>query len=342
VAFSLLLLVGGLALWRLAEPEVRAAAAPPASPDPDVYATVGEETITRSEVEAAVAGDLLKIAQERHTALQKGLEGLIADRLATMEAAARGISVEELYAEEIVAKVNQPSDEEVDAFYEANKAQIRQPKNEISDQIKRFLVQQQQQSAVNNMLDSLKAKYAVKSHLEPFRVEVESEGFPALGPASAPVTIVEFSDFECPYCSRIVPTLEQVRENYPDQVRVVFRQFPLTGIHPNAMKAAMASLCAHEQGKFWEMHDSMFDEQRALAVDQLKEKAAGLELDAESFNQCLDSDRHAEAVRQDLEAGTAVGVSSTPALFVNGRLISGAQPYENIAAVIDDELARTP
>jgi protein-disulfide isomerase len=339
VAFAGLLVASGITLWRLAEPEVRAADAP-ASGDPEVYAVVGGQEITREEVEASVAADLLRLEQERHAALEKGLEGLIADRLASVEAEARGITVEELFEQEIADKVSQPTDEEVDAFYEKNKAQIRQPKEEIADQIKRYLMQQQQQSAVAGMLEALKKKHAVTSHLEPFRVTVESSGFPSVGPEDAPVTIVEFSDFECPYCGRIVPTLEKVRSTYPEQVRLVFRQFPLIGIHPNAMQAALASLCANEQQGFWKMHDAMFGEQHALSVEQLKEKAAKLELDTEAFDACLDSDKYEAAVRADIDAGSAVGVSATPALFINGRLISGAQPFENIAAVIDDELDR--
>jgi len=153
------------------------------------------------------------------------------------------------------------------------------------------------------------------------------------------VTIVEFSDFECPYCSRVIPALEQVLDTYGDQVRLVFRQFPLNNIHPNAQKAAEASLCANDQGKFWEMHDLMFKEQRSLELEQLKEKAARLELDVEAFNECVDSSKYAEAVMSDQEAASRVGVSGTPALFINGRFLSGAQPYEQLAVVIDAELA---
>ena len=171
------------------------------------------------------------------------------------------------------------------------------------------------------------------------RVEVESEGYPAQGPADAPVTIVEFSDFECPFCSRVVPTLERVKEEYGDKVRLVFRHFPLS-MHPNAPKAAEASMCAHDQGKFWQMHDLMFEEQKQLSVVDLKSKAERLELDTEQFNQCLDSDKYADEVQQDMQAGQQAGVTGTPAMFVNGRLVSGAVPFEQIAPVIDSELAR--
>ena len=170
---------------------------------------------------------------------------------------------------------------------------------------------------------------------------VEDAGFPSRGPENAPVTIVEFSDFECPYCSRVVPTLEQIIETYGDRVRLVFRQFPLNNIHPNAQKAAEASLCANDQGKFWEMHDLMFKEQKSLELEQLKEKAARLELDVEAFNGCLDSSKYADVVMSDQESASQIGVSGTPALFINGRFLSGAQPYEQLSAVIDEELAKT-
>jgi protein-disulfide isomerase len=153
------------------------------------------------------------------------------------------------------------------------------------------------------------------------------------------VTIVEFSDFQCPYCSRLTPTLEQVMSKYGNKVRIVFRQFPLP-IHDKAAKAAEAALCANEQGKFWEMHDAMFKDQGGLAVDGLKTKAATLGLNAQSFNSCLDSGKETPAVQADLKAGQQAGVQGTPAMFVNGRFINGAQPYETIAGIIDDELKR--
>jgi protein-disulfide isomerase len=154
------------------------------------------------------------------------------------------------------------------------------------------------------------------------------------------VTIVEFSDFECPYCGGLFPTLKQVEKNYPQQVRIVYRQFPLNNLHPHAQKAAEASLCANDQQKFWEFHDSMFSNQRELSVPDLKQRAADLKLDTAMFNQCLDSGRHAAAIQLDIDEGARNGVSGTPALFINGRLLSGNQPYGEIKEVIDDELQR--
>ena len=186
----------------------------------------------------------------------------------------------------------------------------------------------------------LEQRYGVAYLVEPVRYEVAADGFPARGPADAPVTIVEFSDFECPFCARLVPTLEQAKREYGDDLRVVYRHFPLTSIHPYAWKAAEASLCADEQGQFWELHDLIFAEQDAVTIADLNEKAARLGLDAKAFNECLDSGRYYDAVLADLYDGDALGVTGTPAMFVNGRLVSGAVPFEVLAEVIDDELRR--
>jgi protein-disulfide isomerase len=230
------------------------------------------------------------------------------------------------------------TDADVDAFYEQNKAQIPRPKEQVAAQIKSYLEQQNQQKARGDYFKTLEAKYKVDYKLEPIRVDVAATG-PAKGPANAPVTIVEFSDFQCPFCSRLTPTLKQVEEKYGDKVRVVFRQYPLP-FHQNAQKAAEASLCALDQGKFWELHDAMFSNQQELGVDQLKAKAASLGLNADKFNKCLDSGEKAAAIQADVKAGSAAGVNGTPAMFINGRFINGAVPIDQITTVIDDELRR--
>jgi protein-disulfide isomerase len=306
--------------------------------DETVLAIVGEAQVTEAEVSELMSSQLMKVEQERYELLKQGLDRLVADRLVEMEAKKLGITKEELFAQEVEAKVDQPTQDEIDAFYEERKARIKKPKEEVEGQIRDYLLQQRQAVVNESFVAGLKKSYGYQLLLEPIRIDVASEGFPAKGPEGAPVTIVEFSDFECPYCARVNPALDQVVKKYGDKVRLVFRQFPLN-IHANAQKAAEASLCARDQGKFWEMHDAMFKEQRSLGVEQLKEKAARLDLDAETFNECLDSSRYAEAVVADLQAGSAVGVTGTPAFFINGRFISGAQPYADIAKLIDEELA---
>ncbi|MBE4753560.1 thioredoxin domain-containing protein [Corallococcus sp. ZKHCc1 1396] len=170
------------------------------------------------------------------------------------------------------------------------------------------------------------------------KIEIPADA-PSFGPATAKVTIVEWSDFECPFCSRVVPTLNRIKETYGKDVRVVFRQQPLP-MHANAKIAAQASLAAHEQGKFWEMHDKMFANQRALDRASLDKYAQELKLDMAKFKAALDSGKYSAKVTADSEAGSAVGANGTPAFFVNGRFLSGAQPFEAFKTLIDEEIAK--
>ncbi len=163
---------------------------------------------------------------------------------------------------------------------------------------------------------------------------------PTWGPEDASVVIVEFSDFQCPFCQRFATqTLSQIREAYGDRVRYVFRDYPLTQIHPAAQKAAEAGQCAEEQGHFWEYHDLLFANQSALDVADLKAYAEQVGADPEEFNDCLDSDKYQQEVIRDLQDGRTAGVTGTPGFIVNGLLISGAQPYEQFQQVLDQLLA---
>lgn len=343
-----LLAAVAIAIWVLVDRPATAddpAVVPPTPGGDQVVATLGEEAITIAELEErlspALKSQLMKAAQQRQVALEQGLEEVIQQWLTEKEAAERGVETQELLQAEVYGKVKTPTDADVDAFYEENQARINQPKEQIVGQIREYLLQQRRQEAMSAYLDTLRGKYGVEKLLEPLRLPIETEGYPAHGPKNAPVTLVEFSDFQCPYCARVVPTVEQVKETYGKNVRVVFRQFPLRSIHPQAQKAAEASLCAKDQGKFWELHDAMFADQSKLSVADLKSTAESIGLEAEAFSQCLDNAEYAEEVQADLDAGAALGVTGTPALFVNGRpLPGGAVPFDQVAELIDDELER--
>ncbi len=160
------------------------------------------------------------------------------------------------------------------------------------------------------------------------------------GPENAKVTLVEISDFQCPYCERHVATMDQIMKDYAGKVRRVWINFPLTSIHPYAMKAAEASECAGEQGKFWEMHDKIFANQSAITVDDLKGYAQDLGLNTSKFNSCLDDSKYASKIQQQMQAAQASGVSGTPGTFVNNELVKGAYPYDTFKQLIDAELAK--
>ncbi len=306
--------------------------------------------ISRQALEQAAAKKLadLQLEQERfeagmkrkrHEALEKTLKDLVKEQLLDKEAGSRNITRDEL-VKQITSSVAEPTAQDIENFYQQNRSRIRGTRAQVDPQIKNFLAKQNSTKAMDQFVEGLTKKYNVTYQLEPFRVDVEEANAPSRGPADAPVTIVEFSDFQCPYCSRESATVKKVLDTYGDKVRLVFRQFPLTSIHNNAEKAAEASMCAGDQGKFWEMHDAMFAQQAKLTPDDLKELAGTLGLDKDSFSSCLDSGKFAAAIQQDIQAGTEVGVSGTPALFVNGRPLTGAVPFESIAKVIDEELAK--
>jgi protein-disulfide isomerase len=316
----------------------------------DVLATVGGEEVTRAEVEESAAQALEGVEnqllqcrteanQQRHQILENETRKMVRERLLAAEAEERSLTQEELLQAEVQSRVGEVTPEEVDAFYQQNQGQIRAPKEQVAGQIAEYLRQSRASQAYETFMEGLEEEADVSYDLGPYRVEIATEGDPAAGPEDAPVTIVEFSDFECPYCSRVVPTLKRVKEEYGDQVRLVFKQYPLPS-HPHAQKAGEASLCAHDQGKFWELHDAMFEDQQNLGPEALVAKAERLGLDVGTFRECLQSGRYAEAVEEDLREGARAGVSGTPAMFVNGRLVSGAVPYEQIAQVIDEELER--
>jgi predicted DsbA family dithiol-disulfide isomerase len=314
-------------------------------------AVVNGQTITQDELEKAAANELkgletrrlqndASLAQDKQEILTKALEELVAEKLIEAEAAKEKKAKEQLLEAEVESNIDAPSAEEIEAFYEANKERIPIPKDQALPQVKAYMIERSRSRYRDMLVTRLKKDFGFKSYLEPLRAQVATAGFPSKGLANAPVTIVEFSDFECPYCGGLFPTLKQVEKNYPQQVRIVYRQFPLTNLHPHAMKAAEASLCAAEQNKFWEFHDSMFGNQRELSVADLKQRAVDLKMDTQAFNQCLDSGKETAAIQADIQEGARAGVSGTPAMFINGRFLSGNQPYSEIKDVIEDELQR--
>ena len=173
--------------------------------------------------------------------------------------------------------------------------------------------------------------------LEPPRQAVSAGKSPAKGGANAQIEVIEFADFQCPYCLAAAPTVKKVLETYGDRIRLVYRHYPLPN-HPQARPAAEAAQCANEQGQFWPYHDRLFAEAGKLSDADLKKAAADLGMDAARFNTCVDEHRYKAVVEADQQAGNDAGVNGTPAFFVNGRLLSGAQPFEAFKRVIDEEL----
>ncbi len=322
-------------------------------PKSPAVATFKGTTITEEELRKAAAGDLDKLSiqvqgmnanmtRAEHQILETNLSRLLADKLFEAEATKRGISKEEFLEKELAGKVKEPSQQDVSGFYAANAQRINKPLDQVADQIKQYLQTENRNKAVSDLEDRLKADYGASVLLQPIRAKVGTEGSPALGPKEAPVTIVEFSDFQCPFCSQLSQTLHQVVAKYGNEVRLVYRQFPLSQLHPNAEKAAEASLCAADQNHFWDLHNLMFETQNQLNEADLKAKAVTLKLDPGAFDTCLTTGKYAGRVQQDQREGYALGVSGTPALFINGRFLSGALPLPDLLKIIDEEISLNP
>jgi len=313
----------------------------------DVAARVGDRAITVGELDqrwrTTAPAEQAQALQQVYEGRRQALESIVADMLIERAAKASGMDQEKYAEAEVARRLKPVTDEQVSAFYKENQAQMQgHDLAAMSPALRRYLEDQERAAAYRALVAELKTAGArVEYVLDAPRYDVAvAADDPALGSASAPVTLVEFSDFQCPFCARVRPTLMRVKEAYGDRVRIVWKDFPLTSIHPQAFKAAEAGQCAREQGKFWEYHDRMFANQQALQPEFLKKYAADAGLAAAAFNTCLDSARHAERVKSQIGEGTGLGVSSTPSVFINGRMLSGAQPYEAFASIIDDELAR--
>lgn len=304
-----------------------------------VAASVAGEPIYETEVASAVRAQLLPLERREYDAKRKALDGLIDRKLLEAVAKKKGLTIQQLLHEEVDAKLAPPTNAEVEAFYLGQKEKLNRPFDEIKDQLQSALVQARLQQARQVYIKSLRSTEDVAVLLSPPKTQVSYDPSRLRGDANAPVTIVEFSDFQCPYCRQMRLTLNKLLAKYGNNVSLAYRDFPLTGIHQQAQLAAEASRCAEDQGQFWDYYDRLFNSS-TLARDQLLENARALKLDEKQFESCLDSGKHKADVQNDAQDGARAGITGTPALFVNGVLVSGAQPEETIAREIEDALSR--
>lgn len=308
--------------------------------DSEVLAKVNGKEITDDEVYDRVKNRLKKLESQIFDIKRSGLNNVIEEALIEAEAKKRNLSVDELLKAEVDSKTKDPSEAEIQSFYNQYKSRFNnQALEQVKDRIVRQLKSQKQGKAYDDYVSKLRKTAKVEIMMERPRAEISTEGAASLGDEDAPITIVEFSEFQCPFCKRVQGTLNQIDETYGKKVRRVFRHFPLS-FHKQAPKAAEASLCAGEQDKFWDYSNKLWDNQRALQVDQLKSYAKDLKLDTNKFNECLDSGKFADQIAKDMRDGQIAGVSGTPAFFINGIFLSGARPFESFKEIIDEELAR--
>ena len=319
------------------------------SPDQHIVAKIGNAKITKAQIidrdkkefAALESGYDLKIrqlrmtqAEERYALLKQQTDRLLDAKALAEEAQARHKSTDAILAD---IKVKAVTDQEARGYYEANKERTTQTYEQLQAEITQFLANQHNTEATRSFYDGLRAKHGIVSLIEPYRVAVEPTG-PARGKDGAKITVVEFADFQCPFCRQAEKTVSTVLEKHPNDVRVVFRQLPLASIHPNAIIAAKASVCADRQGKFWPMHDAMYGDQSALSEPALMETAKRLGLDSEALSACIKDPATTTTIENDLRAADELNIQSTPYFLVNGRPIKGSVAVEQFEAIVAEEL----
>ena len=322
----------------------RAVAQKDPAKNPAPAARVGDEVITIEELEQAVKPQLAKLEEQRYEILDQRLEQLIGERLLAQEAKRRNVSVEQLLKTEVFAKAPEVPDSEVTAFINQNRGRLpkmddKELRLKVWDHLRSQKVNEQRQSYVQGLRGQSKVTVLLQEPISARHDVSGDRGF-SRGPKDAPVTIVEFSDFQCPFCKTATATVKQVLDKYPGKVRLVFRDYPLASIHPQAPKAHEAARCAGDQAKFWEYHDVLFERSPKMAPQDLKQYAQELKLDATAFGQCLDSGKYTAEVDKDFQEGVGLGLTGTPSFFINGKQIVGAQPLAAFQRVVDGELAK--
>ena len=312
---------------------------PEAAQPKQPVAIVAGQTIYEDDLTPSVEAQVIKLRNQEYEAKRKALDGLIEQRLLDSAAKKKGTSTEKLFEEEVDAKVAEPTDAEIQAYYLGQKDKLNRPLDDVKDQLRIGLKQAKIQQARQDYLKGLRKGGDVTVLLVPPKVEVGYDPKRLRGNPKAQVMIVEFSDFQCPYCHRVEATLRDLLASYGDRVSLAYRDFPLAQLHPQAELAAEASRCAAEQGKFWEYHDELFSASK-LEHTALLDYARTLKLDEKQFDSCVTSEKYKADIQRDVMDGTKAGVSGTPGFFINGVPLSGAQSAEAFTSVIEEELAR--
>ena len=302
-------------------------------------AVVAGRPIYQQDLMSVAGPGLLDLRKQEFKLKSDALNQLIRKKLIEVEAKKKSLSTEELLKQEIDSKVAEPSDDKAKGYYLAVKDQTTLPFDQIKSQVKQLLRNAEIEQGREKYADSLRDKNEVSILLQPPVVQVDYDPARVKGNADAPITIVEFADFQCPFCSKVQPPLNDVLAKYKGKVKLAYMDFPLSQIHLHAEMAAEASRCALAQGKYWEMHDAMFADQSKLDEADLVKIAASLGMDQNSFESCLKSGRYKTAVQQDVQAGSQAGVSATPTFLINGEFLSGAHSDADFINIIDRQLS---
>ena len=318
-----------------------ASAPPPASSQADaqtVVARVDGQAITMKDLDARVAGEIQRLRDQEYEARRNALDEMVSEKLIDAQAAKQGLSRDEFLRREIDGKVKRPTPEEVARLYEQNKDRVGgRTLAQVTPDIEQSLMKQQVADRAQVFMAELRSRSKVEVTLPQPRADVP---IPAeartMGPERAPVTIVEFSDYLCPYCQRAQSVVDEVLGRNPGKVRFVHRDFLLG--RPRSMAVARAAQCAADQGKFWEYRHGLLVGPGDWSDQDLIRRAEPLRIDRSSFQACLTSDKHDKAITASSEEGSRLGVNSTPTFFINGRRVTGVRTSQQFQEIIDSEL----
>jgi predicted DsbA family dithiol-disulfide isomerase len=300
----------------------------------EVVATVSGADLTLSDLRGSEAGKLLQAEYQYYLTERKALDDLIDNKLLAEEARRRGMTLDELLNTVIYKDVKDPTDDQLEVYYEGLDTQdsFASVKSDILDHIR----EQRRTKARTAFEDQLRKDARISIALMPPEAQVDTSKAFVNGASDAPVVLVEFADYQCPYCQKVNPEIEKLKKEYGSSLTVIYKDFPLP-MHSQSQKAAEASRCAGEQGKFWEYHNVLFYSKQ-LEVDALKEHARVLKLDGDKFDACLDSGAEADTVKADLAEAKSLGLTGTPSFFANGHFFSGVVDYDVLKQIIDQQL----
>jgi protein-disulfide isomerase len=307
----------------------------PGNSSSEIILKIDGKTFTAADLARKASSATFQARNTLFEAEKKAADELINEYLLEREASKHNLTVQELLERQVYVNLpNNPSEEALRFYYDG--LETTQPFEEVRDKIRDLIHERRQAKAKATYVQALRSKSAIMLRLAPPRALVQIGAAPARGSAGAPVTIIEYADYECPYCQQIKPVVDRLEKEYKGKIVFAFKDVPLPN-HANAQKAAEASHCAGAQGKYWEYHDRLFSTKQ-FDLPNLKEHARALGLDTPSFAQCVDSGAQAERVRADVAEAQSIGLPGTPGFFVNGRFLSGAIDYETLQGVIEEEL----
>ena len=312
------------------------------APKEGVVAKIGGEEITEEQLIGDDKLDFFDLKKREYDLKMARLEKLMIDKLVGQEAQKAQMSTEDYINKKVIGSEIKISDAEFKKFIAEKHIPESQLNPQIKDRINAYLQTMKKQDLVQAHLAKLTKSNPVEVYFKKpkLQVPVEAGDAPMTGKKDAGVTIVEFSDFQCPFCSRGAEIVTQIKKKYGGKVKIAFKHFPLP-MHHDARAVAEASMCVHEQNadKFWSFHDLVFKNQDKLDKASLEKFVKDVKADVKKYNECMDSKKFADYVKKDMEYGEKIGVKSTPTFFVNGQLISGAVPLETFSEIIDEELS---